>query len=67
MSRNLKTYMMEDELTTPEEVVANLANQVPGRSIGERYVVSADTVGPTELVIELDDGSTFVFRCSKVN
>ncbi len=66
MSRNLKSFMLEDVLTTAEDVVGNLAEQVPGRSIGERYVTKANLTGPGEFEIELDDGSKFAFRCRKI-
>ncbi len=67
MSRNLKPFMLEDVHMTPVQVLENLAAQVPGRSIGERYVIAAHLNENHNLELELDDGCKYVFQCSKVN
>jgi len=67
MSRNLKPYIMEDFHMTPVDVLDNLAQQVPGRSIGERFVISAVINDDNDLELELDDGCRYAFQCRKVN
>lgn len=67
MSRNLKRFMMEDVKMTPVDVIENLAQQVPGRSIGERYVIASRVNEDNDLELELDDGSKFAFTCRAVN
>ena len=67
MGGNLKPYVMEEHHMTPVDVLANLAEQVPGRSIGERFVVSATINKDNDLELELDDGCIFAFQCRKVN
>ena len=67
MSQNLKSYIVEEGHMTPVDVLANLAEQVPGRSIGDRYVLNARIDENNDLELELDDGCVFAFQCRKVN
>ena len=67
MSQNLKHYVMEEAPMTPGQLLENLARQVPGRSVGDRYVVSARIDENNDLEFELDDGSKYAFTCRAVN
>lgn len=67
MSQNLKAFLMEDVHMTPNEVLRHLAKHAEGRSIGERYVISASfNERENQLELELDDNSRFSFQCRKV-
>jgi len=67
MSQNLLSYVLERQPMTAREVLGYLSQQVPGRSIGEFYVVAARINKSAELELETDDGSKFAFTCRKVN
>jgi len=67
MSQNIKALMIEDVHMTPFEVLQHLSEQVPGRSIGERFVIFARINEDNDLELELDDGCRYVFQCRKVN
>lgn len=67
MSQNIKALMVEDVHMTPFDVLQHLSEQVPGRSIGERFVISARIDENNDLELELDDGCKFAFQCRKVN
>ena len=67
MSQNIKALMVEDIAMRPDEVLQHLADQVPGRGIGGRYVIASKINDDNDLEIELDDGSKFTFQCRKVN
>jgi hypothetical protein len=67
MSQNLKAFMYEAGPMTPGEVLNNLAQQVPGRSIGDQYVISARINKQKDLELELDDGSVYAFTCRSVS
>jgi len=67
MSQNIKALMVEDIAMRPDEVLQHLADQVPGRDIGERYVTASKINDVDDLEIELDDGSKYAFQCRKVN
>ena len=66
MSQDIKALMVEDVAMNPGEVLQHLADQVPGRSIGERFVIKAEINGDNDLEIELDDGCRYAFQCRKV-
>ena len=67
MSQNIKALMLEDVHMTPYDVLQHLADQVPGRAIGERYVIAAKINDDNDLELELDDGCRYAFQCRKVN
>jgi hypothetical protein len=67
MGQNLKAYVEERSHMSAQEVLENLADQAPGRGIGEFFVTESTINGTGELVIELDDGCKFAFTCRKLN
>jgi hypothetical protein len=67
MSPNLVPFMLEDVRMTPVDVISHLAEQVPGRNIGDRFVITARVNDDKDLELELDDGSKYTFQCRKVN
>ena len=66
MSQNLKPFILEEVSYTAAQVLEHLADQVPGRSIGERFVVNAAINDSQELELELDDGCRFAFQCRRL-
>ena len=69
MSQNLKTFLHDDANIgySQGELSVWLAEVVPGRSIGDRYVVTAELVASNSFVIEMDDGSQFKMTCEKLS
>jgi len=67
MGQNLASYAVERPHMTAKEVLSHLARQVPGRSIGDYYVISSKINNVGELELEVDDGCKFAFTCRKVN
>lgn len=67
MSQNLKAFLQEETCYTAEEFVAILAEQIPGRSAGDRYVMEAKVAAPGVLHMEMDDGCVFQMTCKKLN
>lgn len=67
MSHNLVPFVLEDVHMTPSDVISHLSDQVPGRNIGDRFVITARVDENNDLEFELDDGSKYVFQCRKVN
>ena len=67
MSRNLKTFLQEDITYTARDVVQILTEAIPGRSVGEKYVVSTELVSSAAFIMELDDGSKFLMTCKEAN
>jgi len=67
MSQNLKAYLQEEVCYTAEELVERLADQIPGRSAGDRFVVATKVVAGNSFVMEMDDGCQFKMTCEKLN
>lgn len=69
MSQNLKAFLHDDAGVSysQEELAEWLAEVVPGRSIGDRYVIAAELVASNSFVIEMDDGCQFKMTCEKLN
>jgi hypothetical protein len=67
MSQNLKRFLQEEACYSADELVEMLAKVVPGRGVGERYVVSTEYLGSSQFVMEMDDGCRFRMTCEKLN
>jgi len=67
MSQNLKALLREDVCYDAEDLTERLAEVVPGRSIGDRFVIAAHRVATNSFVIEMDDGCQFKMTCEKLN
>lgn len=67
MSQNLKTFLREETCYTAEQLISHLAVQIPGRSVGERYVIATKLTASNSFVMELDDGCQFKMTCEKLN
>jgi hypothetical protein len=67
MGQNLKAYLQEETCYTAEELVQRLAESIPGRSAGDRYVIAAKLVTSNSFIMEMDDGCQFKMTCEKLN
>lgn len=66
MGQNLKSFLQDEICYSAEELTDRLAEVVPGRSIGERFVIAAKRVASNSFVIEMDDGCQFKMTCEKL-
>ena len=66
MSQNLKAFLQEETCYNANDLIRELVEAIPGRSVGERYVVKASYAGPTSILMELDDGCVFKMTCEKI-
>ena len=66
MGQNLKTFLQNETCYTAEQLAGILADQIPGRSAGDRYVVAAKLVSKNSLIMEMDDGCQFKMTCEKL-
>ena len=67
MSQNLKRFLQEEECYDAEELAEMFAKVVPGRGVGERYVISTEYLGGNQFEMEMDDGCKFRMTCEKLN
>lgn len=67
MSQNLKAFLQEEACYTAEELVERLAEQIPGRSAGDRYVIATKIIASDSFIMEMDDGCQFKMTCEKLN
>jgi hypothetical protein len=66
MSQNIKALLQVDVCYNATQLVELLAAQIPGRSAGDRFVVSADVTSPGVMNMEMDDGCVFEMTCKKL-
>ena len=68
MGHNLKAFLQNDANISYSqgELAVWLAETVPGRSIGDRYVIAAELIASNSFVIEMDDGSQYKMTCEKL-
>lgn len=66
MGQNLKTYLQEEACYTADDLVERLTEVIPGRSIGDRFVLKAKPISSNSFVIEMDDGCQFKMTCEKL-
>ena len=66
MSRNLKAFMQEETSYSSTELATFLTDIMPGKGIGERFVISVEPISPNAFVIILDDNSQYQITCEKL-
>ena len=67
MGRNLKAFLQEETCYNAEDLVNRLVEVIPGRSVGDRFVIAAKLIASNSFVMEMDDGCQFKITCEKLN